>query len=265
MDAQLAELCSGRYGPIAGIWFDGWWDQRVHREGAAVTDTQVDWRLAKTYQLIHRRQPSALIGNNHHVPPFPGEDFQMFERDLPGQNKAGHSADATISDLPLETCDTMNNSWGYNAGDKNFKSVTQLIHYLVRAAGYDANLLLNVGPMPDGRIQPEFAERLAGVGQWTAKYGPTIYGTRGGPVSPQPWGASTRKDTTVYLHLLDSAPRNQVPLSGTAGFQFDKATFVDATPASVTRDAKGHLLIQVPERYRDEPDVIVVLENFRGN
>ena len=74
----------------------------------------------------------------------------MFERDLPGQNKAGYSADAEISALPLESCETMNNTWGYNINDRNFKSTKQLIHTLVGAAGNNANLLLNVGPRPGG-------------------------------------------------------------------------------------------------------------------
>ena len=261
MDSQLAELCSGDYGTIAGIWFDGWWDQRISKEGAAPTDTQVDWRLSQTYDLIHRLQPQAMIGNNHHVTPFPGEDFQMFERDLPGENVAGHSADATISDLPLETCDTMNGAWGYNATDKKFKSVTELIHYLVRAAGHDANLLLNVGPMPDGRIQPEFVQRLGAMGEWTAKYGESIYATRGGPVSPQAWGASTRRDNTVYVHVLQTAD-GELCLSGTAGFKFAKARLFDGEPIQLQRNERDELVVQIPKPYRDQPDMIIVLERF---
>ena len=88
MDAQLEELCTG-YGPIAGIWFDGWWDQQVKKPGGDPKETRVDWRLRRTYDRIHRLRPEALVGNNHHVAPFEGEDFQMFEKDLPGGNTAG--------------------------------------------------------------------------------------------------------------------------------------------------------------------------------
>ena len=77
---------------------------------------------AGTYKIIHELQPGALVGNNHHVAPFPGEDFQMFEQDLPGENTAGFNKAGVAAPLPLETCLTMNNSWGYNAGDKDFKS-----------------------------------------------------------------------------------------------------------------------------------------------
>ena len=120
-----------------------------------------DWRLDKTYRLIHALQPAALVGSNHHLKPFPGEDFQMFEKDLPGHNTAGFNDKVQIGELPLEMCETMNNSWGFNLLDTNYKSTKDLLHLLVKAAGYDANLLLNVGPMPNGRIQPEFVARLA--------------------------------------------------------------------------------------------------------
>jgi alpha-L-fucosidase len=203
MDAQIAELCTN-YGKIAGIWFDGWWDQQVDRKGKDPRQTKVDWRLRKTYDLIHRLQPQALVGNNHHVLPFPGEDFQMFERDLPGENKAGFNIAAKIGKLPLETCETINKSWGYNKTDNNHKSVAELIHLLVNAAGRNANLLLNVGPTPEGTIQPEHAQRLREVGQWLKTYGQAIYNTRGGPLEPQPWGVTTRsKDNkTIFVHIL---------------------------------------------------------------
>lgn len=78
----------------------------------------------------------------------------------------------------------MNNSWGFNLKDQKYKSTRDLVHYLVKAAGHNANFLLNVGPMPNGQIQPEFQTTLKEIGQWMSKYGETIYGTRGGPVSP---------------------------------------------------------------------------------
>jgi alpha-L-fucosidase len=190
MDAQLTELLT-HYGKIGGIWFDGMWDK-----------PEADWRLARTYKLIHDLQPDALVGSNHHKAPFAGEDFQMFEKDLPGKNSAGFNT-AEIGALPLETCETMNNSWGYNANDKKFKSTRDLVRYLVRAAGYNANFLLNVGPMPTGEIQPEFVATLKEIGAWLGKNGEAIYGTRGGSIPPQDWGAVTTKGNKIYVHLLD--------------------------------------------------------------
>ncbi len=190
MNAQLSELLTG-YGDIAGIWFDGMWDR-----------PEAEWRIAETYALIHSLQPAALVGSNHHKDPFPGEDFQMFERDLPGGNSAGWNT-ASISSLPLETAETIAVSWGYNITDRNYKSAEQLIRYLVNSAGRDANFLLNVGPMPNGKIQPEFQERLRAVGTWLREYGDTIYGTRGGPIPAGDWGVSTSRADVVYVHVLD--------------------------------------------------------------
>ena len=191
MNGQLRELLTN-YGEIGGIWFDGWWDR-----------PEADWQLDRTYALIHQLQPQALIGSNHHRRPFPGEDFQMFEKDLPGGRTAEFNKDSEIGDLQLETCETMNGSWGFNITDRRYKSTRDLIHYLVRAAGSNANFLLNVGPMPNGRIQPEFISRLHDVGAWLTKNGEAIYGTRGGPIAPHAWGVTTKKGNRVYVHVLD--------------------------------------------------------------
>ncbi len=108
------------------------------------------------------------------VNPFPGEDFQMFERDLPGVNTMGFNQTGTISELPLEMCETRNGSWGFNMRDKNYKSSKQLIQTMVKAAGFGANFLLNTGPMPNGKIQPKNIDTLAVMGKWLEKYGETI-------------------------------------------------------------------------------------------
>jgi alpha-L-fucosidase len=203
MKNQLTELLTN-YGEIAGVWFDGYWDQTAP-EGSEDRSPRINWRLDEIYGLIHRLQPQCLIGNNHHLTPFPGEDFQMFEKDLPGENKSGLSYQEVSVKMPLETCETMNDSWGFNLTDRNYKSVTQLIRLLVNDAAHGANLLLNIGPMPNGEIQPEFTERLAAMGEWLKQNGQTIYGTRGGFIKPQSWGVATAKMDKIYLHVFDTA------------------------------------------------------------
>ncbi|WP_277980655.1 alpha-L-fucosidase [Sphingomonas phyllosphaerae] len=194
-DAQLRELLT-QYGPIGGIWFDGWWDQ----EKTALRDR---WRLDRTYALIHSLQPGALIVNNHHHAPFPGEDYQTFERDLPGENTMGFNGDkATIGRLPLEMSETMNGSWGFNLVDDKYKSPETLVRTLVGAAGRNANFLLNTGPMPNGEIQPENLATFHAIGEWMKRHGESIYGTRGGPVAPGDYGVTTQRGETVYVHLL---------------------------------------------------------------
>ena len=171
MKAQLTELLTN-YGEISGIWFDGHWDQ-LDNDTDKDQQPKVNWHYEEIYQLIHRLQPQCLIGNNHHLSPLPGEDFQMFEKDLPGHNTTGFGG-ASVSALSLETCETINDSWGFNITDHHYKSSKELIQYLVKAAGYGSNFLLNVGPMPDGRIQPEFLERLSAMGSWLSENGETI-------------------------------------------------------------------------------------------
>lgn len=244
MDAQLTELLT-QYGPIGGIWFDGMWDK-----------PDADWKIARTYALIHRLQPAALIGNNHHRAPLPGEDFQMFEQDLPGQNSAGFNT-AGISGLPLETCDTINHSWGYTRDDKDYKSASQLIQLLVRAAGANANFLLNVGPTSEGVIQPEFAARLQAMGRWLKTYGATVYGTREGPISPRSWGVSTTKGNYIYLHILDW----QEPYLVLPPLPRMKAAWAFDTHRKVElRAIPGAILLTVPPARPRTIDRIVVLE-----
>jgi alpha-L-fucosidase len=214
MENQLTELLTN-YGEISGIWFDGYWDQTAP-EGAKDRTPKVDWHLPEMYALIHKLQPQCLIGNNHHLTPFPGEDFQMFERDLPGQNKSGLSFQKASDKLPLETCETMNGSWGFDIKDDNYKTVNQLIHYIVNAAGRNANFLLNVGPMPNGKIQNEFVDTLKEVGKWMQQYGESIYGTRGNIMPPQDWGVVTGKNKIIYVHLLKDSTQ-PILITGIAG------------------------------------------------
>jgi alpha-L-fucosidase len=196
MNDQLTELLT-QYGPIGAIWFDGVWDHDSD-------PTPFDWELRPQYDLIHRLQPSCLVANNHHLVPFECEDVQIFERDLPGENKAGYSGENGISKtLPLESCETMNRTWGYNITDSLYKTPRQIIHLLVGAAGRNANLLLNIGPEPNGELPAEAVSRLKAVGEWMNQYGETIYGTRGGEVEPHPWGVTTRRDNRLFVHILD--------------------------------------------------------------
>ena len=201
MKAQLTELLT-QYGEVSGIWFDGHWDQ-LDNDIDKTLSSKVNWHYDEIYELIHRLQPACMIGNNHHLLPLPGEDFQMFEKDLPGNNTTGFGG-ADISALPLETCETMNDSWGYNITDRKYKSVPALIHYMVKAAAHDANFLLNVGPMPTGKIQQEFTDTLAAMGKWMQKNSSSIYGTRGNIIPPQDWGVVTGKDKTFFIHILKS-------------------------------------------------------------
>ncbi len=245
MNAQLAELLT-RYGAVGGIWFDGMWDK-----------PDAPWQLDSTYALIHRLQPAALVIPNHHQPPRSGEDAQTFEQDLPGANTAGFNTSYVSADVPLETSLTMNDSWGFNITDKEFKSVRTLVGYLVRAAGNGANLLLNVGPRPDGTIGAEFTARLDSLGEWLRVYGMAIYGTRGGPVAPRSWGATTRRGDTVFVHVLDwPDPLLALPPLGARV----RAAYLLRGRATVpVAETAAGVTLAVPPASAADPDRVVVV------
>ena len=227
MNQQLTELLTN-YGKIGCIWFDGWWDHDSDPK-------PFDWRLDEQYQLIHQLQPQCLVANNHHQKPYEGEDIQIFERDVPGENKAGLSGQ-DISRLPLETCQTMNDSWGYDITDKNYKSADEIIRLLVNTAGRNANLLLNIGPRPDGKLPQESLDRLKAIGKWLRANGESIYGTRGGVVTPRDWGVTTQKGKTLYVHILNLQDASLfLPVENVKR----AVMFADMSPVKVTRCPGG--------------------------
>ncbi len=246
MNDQLSELLTN-YGDIGGIWFDGMWDQ-----------WNADWQLDKTYSLIHKLQPGALIGSNHHKTPFPGEDFMMFERDLPGENTMGFNQTTVKVEVPLEMCETMNGSWGYNIKDRRFKSTKQLIQTMVKAAGYGSNFLLNNGPMPNGKLQPENIDTLRVIGKWLETYGETYYGTEKGPVAPRDWGATTRKGKMVYVHVMDLDDESLLLPDYNAMIK-SVSLFDDKSSLKYIQNEFG-TLIRIPWSKRKPVDTIVVIE-----
>ena len=254
MKNQLTELLTN-YGEIAGIWFDGYWDQ-LDNDNHDNPTPRVDWHFREIYDLIHKLQPQCLVGNNHHITPLPGEDFQMFEKDLPGKNTTGFGG-ASVSALPLETCETMNNSWGFNITDTSYKTPKQLIDLLVKASGYGANLLLNIGPMPNGVVQPEFRERLAYMGNWLRANGQSIYNTKGGYIKPQSWGCITQKSDTMFVHVLDTSVVILI-LQNFPYKKIRKAYLLDGGFPVHAKLSGGTLSIPI-NKMPEKPDQVIVL------
>ena len=185
---QVAELLVN-YGPLFVLWFDV--PQRFDAvRGQGVID------------FAHSLQPDIIINNRTGA----NGDF-----DTPEQRVGGFQLDR-----PWETCMTIANQWAWKPNDET-KTLEQCLHTLIRTNGGDGNLLFNVGPMPDGRIEPLQVERLKEMGKWLDKYGYSLYKTRGGPFKPTDWGVSTRKDNKIYLHILrwpGNSPKITIPDPG---------------------------------------------------
>lgn len=233
---QIRELCTN-YGPIAGVWLDGAWDR-----------PDADWDLGVVYELVRRLQPRALVANSHRGARA-GEDVRTFDRGLPG----GGAADRAEAD-PAPAREVYHDL-SAPGGPRVESGGNDLVRLLAGLSGRGANLRLGVAADPDGVIPAEAADRLAGVGRWLARHGESVYGTRPGPVPPQPWGVSTRDagdgpPSVVYLHVLQPGPAIALP-GATPPF--------DARPLGSTRLLEqrregGRVVISLPG-----PDAVIEL------
>ena len=197
MKCQIKELLTN-YNTSA-LWLDGYWDHDKD-------ESPFDWRIRELYDHIHTINPACLIGNNHHRMPLEGEDFVMYEDDLPGENKNGLSGGQKIIDtLPMETCQTMNNSWGYEVKDLDYRPVGDLIKQLATCVSMNCNLLLNIGPRADGSLPEGALKCLKGIGEWMRLNGESIKGCGYGPVGKSDWGVTTAPagdPKTFYIHVF---------------------------------------------------------------
>ena len=243
MFGQVRELLTD-YGRIDVLWFDGGWERPT------------EWRTADLEHMIRQLQPGILI--NDRLPGF--GDFTTPEQFIPATAPAGR----------WETCMTMNESWGYNPADDNYKSGRALVHAVCEVAGRGGNLLLNVSPRGDGSLPPEQVERLAVIGRWMAANGEAIVGTAPGLEPWQFYGPSTRRDDTIYLHLLsrpyDTVTVRGVPVRRIGGVRHlatgTALRFTTRTGVieSFFPDPSGEVTIEVPAGLVDEYATTLVLD-----
>ena len=256
LHGQVRELCTN-FGEIACIWFDGDWPREKLDDEKAHFAPGGCFEYEKLYDMIHTLQPDAVIHNNRHNEPIPGEDIQGFEQDLPGQNTAGFNATETYG-LPLEVCMTINDSWGINRLDENHKSARRLIHLLAICASQGANYLLNVGPTALGEILPVHITRLKMVGKWLSVNGESIYNTRAGTIQTPPFAVSTHNGDSHYVHVLDYIS-DCITLRNVPENLTSAVLIRNNEPVKMTRK-DTQVTLTIPPKQRDEYDTVVKLK-----
>jgi arabinogalactan endo-1,4-beta-galactosidase len=241
MQAQLCELL-GDYGRVDLLWFD--------TDGGPTP-----WEQPATYRLVRVLQPGIIINNRLDMGSLADYNEQRVgpqaDYCTPEQHIGGYD-DRT----PWETCMTLGTQWSWKPGD-TIKSVEDTIRILARCAGGDGNLLLNVGPMPTGEIEPRQVEVLKGVGAWLTKYGESIYGTRGGPFHNGQWGGTTYNESTIYVHVLDwlDGPLKLPPLKQ----KILRSSVLTGGQANIEQNDKG-ISLGVSKEERDPLDTVIKLE-----
>ena len=242
MQTHLRELLSD-YGPIDLLWFD--WDN-----GPPL------WDQPRTYALVRSLQPQIIINNRLDL----GRPQHSSDRVMVNRNADYYTPEQQVGAFddrrPWETCMTLGTQWSWKPNDR-IKSLPECIRTLAGCAGGDGNLLLNVGPMPTGEIEPRQARRLREIGAWLSRYGQSVYGTHGGPFLPSKSGVSTRKDKTIYVHVFDwpAGTLKLPPIPAT----ITRSSLLTGGQVSVAQSPTG-VEITVAPADRDKTDTIVVLE-----
>jgi alpha-L-fucosidase len=219
------------YGPLLVMWYD------VPQEFDSIRGQGV-------INYIRKIQPDILVNNRTGAK----GDF-----DTPEQRVGTFQ-----NNRAWETCMTIGRQWAWKPNDE-VKSLEQCLHSLIRSSGGDGNLLFNVGPKPDGMIEPLQAERLREMGKWLEKYGYTIYNTRGGPFKPTDWGVSTRRGNKIYLHILKWAGDSPKIILPDLGMEIKKCTLTGGGIVKYT-NLKGENIIEFDSKLLQPINTIIEIE-----
>ncbi|MBI5282703.1 MAG: alpha-L-fucosidase [Candidatus Solibacter usitatus] len=247
MKAQIKELLTN-YGDVAMMWFDGEWE---HTLAEAKRDDEV-------YDFIRGLQPNTLINDRlYERKPGNKADFGTPEQYVP----ATGMKDPSGKPILWEACVTINDdSWGYNKYETSFKTERDLIRMLIEVVSKGGNLLLNVGPKPDGTIQDEFITRLNAMGRWMKVNSESIYGTTASPFERMSFfGCATTKGRKLYLHVFDWPRNGELRVSGLRNIVHSARLLAD--PSRQLRSARDgdDVVITIPGTAPDEAASVIEL------
>jgi len=248
---QVRELLTN-YGEIGVMWFDGeWigeWTEPLGRD---------------LYKLCRETQQSVIVNNrvgkgrDHGSQGMSGShesagDFGTPEQEIPATGFPGTA---------WESCQTMNDTWGFKTRDTNWKSTETQIRLLVETSSKGGNMLMNVGPTPEGLIPAASVERLAGVGKWLAANGESIYGTHASPFKRLAWGRCTTRDGRLYLHVFNWPADGKLVVPGLTTPVRGAWLLADASSAALPVAREGeNVIVTVPSRAPDAADTVIALD-----
>ena len=253
MKNQLKELVQN-YGDIGVLWFDGEWEETwTHGYGKEL------------YNYVRSLQPSIIINNRVDIGRAgmqgltrDGEyagDFGTPEQEIPPTGLPG---------IDWETCMTMNNHWGYNKNDDNWKSPKDLIQKLADIASKGGNFLLNVGPTAEGLFPQPSINRLAAIGKWMKTNSEAIYGTQASPFKHLSWGRCTQKSikggTRLYLHVFSWPANGRLVVPGVYSRPDRAFLLSDPTRELIVHREKDALIINTPDVAPNPINSVVVLD-----
>ncbi len=226
------------------LWFDGEWeDPWTHEYGQDF------------YNYLKNLDDEILI-NNRVDKGRKGMEGITISKEFAGDYATPEQRVGTYDiESPWESCITICNQWAWKPNDK-LKSYDQCIQTLLKTVGGGGNLLFNVGPMPDGRIEQRQIDRLKEMGNWLKEYGESVYGTTGGPYKPTDWISSTRKGDKIYLQLFN-LKGNELKIPSPGKAKVKKCSLMNGKQL-IFKQAKGKLIIQIPEELKNE--VVTTIE-----
>ena len=253
MKLQLEELVT-KYGDIGVLWFDGEWENTWTPEHG--------W---ETYNFLKSLDPDLIINNRvgkgrggmeglTKEGEFAG-DFGTPEQEIPATG---------LPNLDWETCMTMNDHWGWNKNDNNWKSTEDLLQKLADIASKGGNFLLNVGPRADGTFPQESVDRLAAMGAWMKVNGESIYGTKASPFQHLEWGRCTQKaisgGTRLYLHVFDWPKNGKLIVPGIYNNAKNARLLTDSGSELDVRRQEDALILSLPQSAPDAINSVLVLD-----
>jgi len=254
MKNQLKELVDN-YGDIGVLWFDGEW------EGTWSNEYGRD-----LYNYVRNLSPDIIINNRVDVGRSgmagmtrDGEyagDFGTPEQEIPSTGLAG---------VDWETCMTMNDHWGFNKNDTNWKSTEDLIRKLADITSKGGNFLLNVGPTAEGLFPDESIERLREIGEWMRVNSDAIYKTKASPFKSLSWGRCTQANiplgTRLFLHVFDWPEDGQLKVPGIYNQPLNAVLLADVAKSKLEVERiEDALVISLPDSPPDDINSVIVLD-----